>query len=57
MSICISLVVRLGGLEPPRPKLPPPQECLPKRHKQKTYNNLQVKTCSLGLKSLAVPVI
>jgi hypothetical protein len=49
--------VRLGGLEPPRPKSLAPQECLPKYRKQHKYNNLHIKPCSIGLKIVAVPVI
>jgi hypothetical protein len=47
----------MGGLEPPRPKSPAPQECLPKLLKQRIYNYLHVKLCSIDLKTIAVPVI
>ncbi len=47
----------MGGLEPPRPKSPAPQECLPKRRKQRIYNNLRVNHYSVVFKIVAVPVI
>jgi len=46
-----------GGLESPQSKSPAPQECSLKRYKQRIYNNLYIKICSVGLKIVVVVVV